>query len=271
MLPFDVWNKNTGGGLEEVTPYLWQILFVPLIFWAITVVPFALSYYEAHDPDRKWYYQVIVGFVSSAVFTVIVLVVVGVSYIFLGNAHIPITQYTSGQPATTLETAVAVCDSCVYLDEVVTVRMSFIVYFVGLLSLIGWIGLVTSGGCGMTALPLQCMLSFVKRPKRITFDEYAREQVKFATRAEKLIAIGEKVEEKRKKNRMDPKTRRDVSPTDGQMSALLKEIIFLKQKKMLVAKQLHDIFFLVPQIPGRCHAGRERLAKDQDSLRKRRW
>lgn len=46
--------------------------------------------------------------------------------------------------------------------------MSFFIYVTGLVSLVGWLAFVLCGGCGMTAMPIECILKFVRKPKRIT-------------------------------------------------------------------------------------------------------
>ena len=42
---------------------------------------------------------------------------------------------------------------------------------IGLLNTIGWLVFLVLGGFGITTLPLECIKSFIKRPKRIRSDE----------------------------------------------------------------------------------------------------
>jgi LMBR1 domain-containing protein 1 len=217
ILPFDVWNSTQRGGLDKVLPVLWQILFAVIAVMILIVLPFTFFYYEAHDPERDEdsclkgiAYQILAGTVSAGILAVIVCAIVGITYAFLGEAQIPVTYYTSDTFRPTVNAAIddfraLDCPNCQYKYDWIYVQMSFIVYFTGCLSIVGWLGFVVCAGCGMSSLPLGCLLSFCKKPKRIGEDEYHQQQKLFAKRAEKLIEVGQKVDQLRKKGRAKPK------------------------------------------------------------------
>lgn len=215
-LPFDVWNTTQKGGLDVALPIIWQVLFAVVAVMILLVLPFTFFYYEAYDPERDeescikgTLYQIMSGAISAGILCAIVVAVIGLSYIGLGTAEVPVTLYVHGSPVASLsdslQTTNTDCGTCFYKYDWVYVPMSFIVYFTGCLSILGWIGFVICTGCGMSSLPLSCLLAFCKKPKKMEETEYKIQQKLFAQRAEKLIEVGQKVNDLRKKNRLAPK------------------------------------------------------------------
>jgi hypothetical protein len=51
LLPFDVANSRTNGGIPM--PVIWEAFYVILAVLAVVILPFALFYYEAEDPDQS--------------------------------------------------------------------------------------------------------------------------------------------------------------------------------------------------------------------------
>lgn len=49
LLPFDVANQSQFGGLDNVTPILWQIVFSFVAFMVVIVLPFCIIYYESQN------------------------------------------------------------------------------------------------------------------------------------------------------------------------------------------------------------------------------
>lgn len=84
--------------------------------------------------------------------------------------------------------------------------MSFIVYFTGCLSILGWLGFVVCTGCGMSSLPISCLCAFRGKPPKMEEGEFKSQQKLFAARAEKLIEVGQKVNDLRKKSRLSRKS-----------------------------------------------------------------
>lgn len=216
VLPFDVWNTTQAGGLDAALPIIWQVLFVVVAIMILLVLPFTFFYYEAYDPERDedsclkgTVYQVLSGAVSAGILCAIVCAVIGLSYIGLGEAQIPVTMYTHATPVATLTDAYSItntdCVNCFYTYDWVYVRMSFIVYFTGCLSILGWLGFVVCTGCGMSSLPLTCLCAFRGKPAKMEEGEYKNQQKLFAARAEKLIEVGQKVNDLRKKQRLSRK------------------------------------------------------------------
>lgn len=213
VLPFDVWNTTQYGGLDAALPIIWQVLFAIIIVLVLIVMPFTFFYYESYDPDiegpRGVLFQSIWGFVSALITFVIVGAIAGLSYIGLNSAEIPVVLYATSAYKSSLAAALDIpsVNAGFYKGETLTIQMSFIVYFTGILSIGGWLAFVICGGCGMSALPLNCILMFCKKPPRIDKDEFERQQKLYAIRADKLISIGLKLDDKRKNRveRLKPK------------------------------------------------------------------
>ncbi len=128
-------------------------------------------------------------------------ILISVLYGLLGQAEIKVNTYSSQRFYSSLQLAATqtiTCNECVAWPRVITIWMSFLVFMIAFISIIGWFGLTICGGCGLTALPLDCCLALCKKERRITFQEWTKEQQKFAKRAEKLIDMGEALDKLRR-------------------------------------------------------------------------
>jgi LMBR1 domain-containing protein 1 len=210
FLPFDVWNSTQGGGLTNATPIIWQIVFAVMAAFVVIVIPFSMIYFEAYDSDKTPIKNIISQTIWASIGTFVVFIIVGVimgvTYIWLGYASIPITTQTSGVPAPTMSTVDVNCVNCLYLNTTLVTRMGIVVYIIACLCFAGWFVFIICGGCGMSALPIMLILACIKKPKRIKMDEFQLEQKKFAIRANNLIEAGKKVELLRK----EPRARTNV-------------------------------------------------------------
>jgi hypothetical protein len=71
-----------------------------------------------------------------------------------------------------------------------TFQSSFIVYMVALVSFVGWIFFSVFGGVGLAALPMDLITAFTTRPKAMSAEELAHEQLLLQTRVADLIEVG---------------------------------------------------------------------------------
>ncbi|KAG2387096.1 hypothetical protein C9374_002131 [Naegleria lovaniensis] len=200
IIPFDVWNTRQAGCIGSALEIIWQILFALVGVLVCFVVPWALIYYEAYDEDRAGTPK---GFLRQCLWG-------GVgALICVGNAVLPVQKYVQTSTYSSRSAAENGIGTAVdtYPDSF-EVRMSFLVYYVAILSLAGWVCFCVCGGCGLTAVPLECVLWFVYRPKKIDKAEFIVQQKKYAARAHKLIEIGKRLDDLRKQpgNRAKPKS-----------------------------------------------------------------
>ena len=69
MLPLDVANRSSGGGIPM--DLLWQIMYISVAVMCIGVVPFLMFYYEAWDPESKnWQLWTAIKYELCTVFVV---------------------------------------------------------------------------------------------------------------------------------------------------------------------------------------------------------
>lgn len=196
IIPFDVWNTRQAGCIGSALEVIWQILFALVGVLVCFVVPWALIYYESYDEDRAgtpkgFLRQCLWGGVGALICIGICLLIIGISYIWLGNAVLPVQKYTQYSSYSSRSGALNGIGTAVdTYSDTFQVRMSFLVYYVAILSLAGWVCFCVCGGCGLTAVPLECVLWFVYRPKKIDKAEFIVQQKKYAARAHKLIEIG---------------------------------------------------------------------------------
>jgi LMBR1 domain-containing protein 1 len=206
VLPFDVWAIK--GGLSAATPYLWQILFAFIALFIVVIIPFAFWYYEGHDtkytnPLKQTMCQVIYGLVASIISLVVACICIIISYIWLGFAQIAVETQVRDDFALAYDTAYysLSTDSLVYTTvhfALLNIRMSFVVYLVAMLSIAGWVIFALFGGCGMSALPVELIFMFAKRPKPLSQHDFELSQKIFAMRAERLIKVGRELDKQRK-------------------------------------------------------------------------
>lgn len=73
--------------------------------------------------------------------------------------------------------------------------VSIVVYVIACVSVVGYLVFVVCGGWGLSALPVSLIKAFIFKPKRIKGHEFADAKVKLQTKLEKLIEIGQKLQE----------------------------------------------------------------------------
>eukprot|EP00758_Cryptobia_borreli_P013668 Tbor_TRINITY_DN5854_c1_g3::TRINITY_DN5854_c1_g3_i1::g.7025::m.7025/K14617/LMBRD1; LMBR1 domain-containing protein 1 len=207
LLPYDVANRqntefigNVGGGID--TALAWQIVMYLITAFTFVIVPFAMMYYEAMDPDQKNICnQIRPALISTIVILLMFTILVVSLWLTVGQAVIPYTMYTAGPimhlPSTTTGQSgeLLIQYSDVHTSEKLEIRVSFFVYLVSLLSAFGWVFFCVFGGVGLIAFPMDFIRNFRDRPKPITAYEFSAMKTEIAKESERLIARGKKLDE----------------------------------------------------------------------------
>jgi len=213
MMPMDVANQRTKRPDQAGIPMdiLWQIVFISMAVLAF-IVPFAFFYYEAEDPDSSSNAkQIKEGLKWNIVWLVAFFVPTLILWFTIGFAEIPIIKYTSplrqfdGQPFPVLT------NLDVLRDQLITYRVSFILYLISMITFCGTFVLVFFGGVGFAALPMDLINSFRTRPKQMSVVQYAEKKIIIGKRAASLLERGRALKQRfNNAGRTRPRGRREV-------------------------------------------------------------
>ena len=83
---------------------------------------------------------------------------------------------------------------------ILTLQVSFGTFFAGLMAWIGWFLFAVFGGIGLSAVPLDLILTYTHRPRHLDAVEFAEVQLSLRERVNELVDIGEliKIEREQK-------------------------------------------------------------------------
>jgi LMBR1 domain-containing protein 1 len=83
---------------------------------------------------------------------------------------------------------------------ILTLQVSFGTFFAGLMAWVGWFLFAIFGGIGLSAVPLDLILTYTHRPRHLDAVEYAEVQLSLRERVNELVDIGEliKIEREQK-------------------------------------------------------------------------
>ena len=196
LLPYEVANAKDptsvdqyGGGINTVL--MWQILLITAGVLIVVLIPFAIYFYEAHDPEQfSFLQQCTPAFLYTLGMLIAFLAVFLTLYFAIGFAIIPYYAYTA--PPQRFDPF----DSrLVYYkdktNEELKLQVSAFVYFVGVLCAVGWFLFIIYGGVGLVALPVGLMRFVYSSPKKpLTEMEFAAEQETVAAEALNLMREG---------------------------------------------------------------------------------
>ncbi|KAI8834953.1 hypothetical protein BJ741DRAFT_231581 [Chytriomyces cf. hyalinus JEL632] len=212
VLPLDVANQNgriaASGGIPMAE--LTLALNLTSVFLFLVGVPFTMFYYEGADDgdesdEKKKSSPSQVGYALKWLIPTLIFTggIVGVMYWQLGYAEIEVTRLT-GQLTKGFDinldycapvAGVAVCTRQVGYRYP---QVSWIVYTVALIGLIGWVVFAIFGGAGLIAIPVDMIQDFQHRPKPITSAEYTERKKAIGQQAELLIEVGKNLQEELK-------------------------------------------------------------------------
>ncbi|KAJ3101140.1 hypothetical protein HK100_004593, partial [Physocladia obscura] len=127
--------------------------------------------------------------------------IIGVMYWQLGYAEIPVQQLV-GTLKTGFSLTVEYCAltsasaaTCSSTPGYRYPQVSWIVYTVAIIALIGWAAFAIFGGAGLVALPVDLIQDFQHRPKPITADQYALRKKQIGERATELLEVGKDLQQ----------------------------------------------------------------------------
>lgn len=219
---------------------LWNIVFWLIPLWTFILIPFATFYYEADDgmlmagtayapnPVKKSRLRQALCYQLFVI--VIVSIFFAVMYILLSDTKIPVIEYTGNGPSLLAQTAYSVkpvfngtaklpFNATLQLADmndnddkwvvatvrndtpvILTLQVSFGTFFAGLMAWIGWFLFAVFGGIGLSAVPLDLILTYTHRPRHLDAVEFAEVQLSLRERVNELVDIGEliKIEREQK-------------------------------------------------------------------------
>jgi LMBR1 domain-containing protein 1 len=86
--------------------------------------------------------------------------------------------------------------------QTITLQVSLSTFFAGLMAWVGWFLFALFGGIGMSALPLDLILTYKNRPRHMDAVEFAEAQMSLRERVNELVDIGELIKVEREANPM---------------------------------------------------------------------
>ena len=187
LLPLDVANRaacadsivlsacNFALPMEQ----LWYAVYMSMFVMMVAVVPFTLFYYEQDHDMSAWGKTVSSGWWIGGTVVVLALIL-GLCYGFLGFVDFPVTTLTSGL-APLGSAALDAAHKCVAPEtfasngvnngyacdadggvptETWSVRTTFPVYVIAVGSILSWVLFIAFGGVGVSAIPIDLVKSF---------------------------------------------------------------------------------------------------------------
>lgn len=223
-LPYDIANRKDptveglpGGGIDVTL--VWQIVLYGIAGLSFAVVPFAMFYYEAKDPDNEDACHQVRPAVCYAVITLGVFAgLLFLLWFTVGDADIPYSMYINSVADDSTGQLFTYEDA--YSGRTLTMRVSFFVYLTALMSAVGWLLLFLFGGVGLTAMPMDFINTYRDRPVPITAAEYAQKKVEIGRESERLIEVGKKLDEQGRSGSASKKHRKKVLAFKMEVAAL---------------------------------------------------
>lgn len=240
LLPLDVANNEGYAGCDGYDTRLcgglnmqlfWDIFYYAIPAFVFLFIPFMTFFYEADDgllmagtsigakPNNRFLeaikYEFFVVLIFGSLFVA--------GYLILGESEIPVATFkqtvvayndveTTGSNGTfdlTMLPNMTDFDFSHQVDfpsikETISVAVSLPTFLSAFMAFIGWFIFAIFGGIGLAALPLDMILAFVRRPRRLDPSEFADAQVNIRNRTNELVNIGEllKVERDQRLNDM---------------------------------------------------------------------
>ena len=248
MLPFDAsmsqsCEMDPNCSAISVLSGVWQALFIAIGCMALICIPFAYFWYETDDEEdmlSRVCTAVCWSIVNAFVFVAILLAM----YITSGFVDLRVTVLEpykvpddSGNyawpsdigffdPSARPPAWESVKDVQASLATQ-TIRTSWMVYILALLSFIGWCLMTVFAGIGMVSLPMDMISAWYNRPRPNDLKQFAEKKLQLKKRCEELIAVGKESNEKFKsqrnnfrKTRFTNKFRKMVIDLEDEMALL---------------------------------------------------
>ena len=230
MLPLDVANQSLSGVGSGGLPIrgIAIVCFLTSICIVFTIIPFCVFWYEGIDDGSggsqlghamKWTIPTII----------VVLLIFVMAWEFgkktpinvnmLVAPMLPVGDFLNIQPGCSAFT----CSKWSYTQQM---SIEFIIYVLGISSILAWVIMAIFGGIGLACLPIDLILAFTDRPKPITLDIYSKNKLTMAEDSKRLITTAESIQERQKKD-MSQKIRRKLKLEEA---AFRRDVMNLERK-----------------------------------------
>lgn len=188
LLPFDVMCQPDS---QRYMPIIWEIFMFALLIFILICLPFSICCYEEDGNLRA---QICTGVCWTGIFVIGFVILSLVLYLVIGYAEVPFQTEVGDYlvfdsvPDELIERyAEKAYKSRPVKDKPLEVRMTYPVYAVCILSLIGWVFFIVFGGCGVTSFPLGLITDFVYRPKKLSARDFVDFKLKMNKRIDELV------------------------------------------------------------------------------------
>eukprot|EP00891_Asterochloris_glomerata_P004082 jgi/Astpho2/4082/e_gw1.00063.48.1_t len=234
LFPLDVANRKacsaeipySSCNFALPTTALWYFCYIAISVMVFGLCPFAMFYYEG-DSDMSFMQRVVSAVMWEGVTLFVVGLVLGICYGIWGYVEYPVMGLASGlAPLTYIDNSTSTplnycirvlsddipctplqCDAIngKLATEVWTIRVSFFVYVIALVTTAGWLLFMIFAGIGLVALPLDLIREFLGRPRStISKTEYLAKAKGLGQRAKNIMDSAAKL---RKQDREGGKNR----------------------------------------------------------------
>jgi LMBR1 domain-containing protein 1 len=223
------YDTDLCGGLNM--DVVWTTFFWLIPIWTFLLIPFSTFYYEADDGlllnpggDKKSRIRPAITYTLAVV--IIITILYAIAYLTTSEAEIPVQAYSAKTIAqgvneqNTAQTRIIFTSNAgerginftinlledmgdgdaLYVagqidlgEQKITLKVSVSTFFAGLMAWLGWFLFAIFGGIGMSALPLDLILAFKNRPRKMDAGEFAEAQTSLRARVNELVSIGEMI------------------------------------------------------------------------------
>jgi LMBR1 domain-containing protein 1 len=181
---------------------VWEICLLTIIGMVLIVIPFCIFYYEGMDADNKCgvLTQAVWGLCYAFLFLILFIGVLLLMWFLIGVTNIQYTAYSAilipVNASIAYDPTGAGCWT--YANQVLQVPVSIYVYAIALFALVGWVFLIVFGGVGLSSLPIDLIMSWVRRPRPITLHEYGIQKQRIAQAVQRLGLKGKTIEDEQR-------------------------------------------------------------------------
>lgn len=254
---------------------VWTIFFWLIPIWTFVLIPFSTFYYESDDglllnPGGEKQSRIRPAITYTLACVVIVAILYAIAYFTSSETSIPVQAYsaktivegireqqsaqtriilTSDAGARSINFTTALladmgAGDAQYVasqtdlgEQSISLTVSISTFFAGLMAWLGWFLFAIFGGIGMSALPLDLILSFKNRPRRMDAAEYAEAQTSLRERVNELVSIGEMI---KIENDGKPQTTESRNPFNKEKRKERQAMNEFKQAVFLLQQDVED-------------------------------
>lgn len=225
---------------------LWYALYMTMFVMIVIVVPWTLFYYEQDSDVSAFGKTVNSGSWVAGSFLVVGLVL-GLCYGFIGYVDFPVTTLTSGLSSLNSTVMSGDLHKCILPESGETfgyacdaqggvpldnwrVRTTFPVYVIAIASIASWILFMVFAGVGMMAIPIDALKSFLNRPKKVMAkSEYIKVATQIAAHVQQVMAEAREVQKEERSTGKTRKTKKALAKINQKLSMLEEDELTLQK------------------------------------------